>query len=78
MATADHTPFTQARMGSVSRVKRQPAKFQVRDRSAFRRYSASSAARHRSQSSNLLISGLLLIAVAYWLGLLMGAAALRP
>ena len=77
MATADHTPFTQARLGSVSRVKRQPAKFQVRDRSALRRPSALSASRPRSQFSNLLISGLLLVAVVYWLGLLMGAA-LQP
>lgn len=73
MATADHTTFTQARLGGVPRIKRQPAKFRVRETNA-RPVARKHALEKQRQLSNLIIAGLVLCTVTYWVGLIMGTA----
>ncbi len=75
MATADHTTFTQARMGRVPRIKRQPAKFRVRTSEI---EVARQARRRQNQVTRTLLTGVVICASAYLLGLVIGSQIQQP
>ncbi len=72
MASADHTPFTRSLLGRVPRIKREPAKYRLRD--AHRVPQRNKALDQQRPMMYLILGGVLLASVTYWLGLLMGSA----